>query len=193
MPVGGDFYRIESARLDVRAEVSALFGGNVLELDLQKMDFANLDQGQQLSILYKYGDKEAVAEAFTPTPEVRQTLAASQTGELPIAIQQRALIHIAPDPREFADRTLHCGLHCFFLDRAGGLCLARSSRVNADTHTLGRYGYCIADQSRCGNADSRRLFTYRFECRFLRNVPVLDGVYGAVFCDGSIFLAGDAW
>jgi hypothetical protein len=90
------FFRIESARLDARAEVSALVRGNVLELNLQKMDFANRDQGQQFSILYQYGDKEVVAEALTPTPEVRQTLAASQTGELPIAIQQRALIPIAP-------------------------------------------------------------------------------------------------
>ncbi len=87
------FHRFESQRVDVRADVAALVAGNALDLNLADSRLAPPASGPvQLTILYQYGDKEQVAEAYTPTPEAQAVLAREQAlvGTLPEA--QRAVL-----------------------------------------------------------------------------------------------------
>ncbi|CAN7325143.1 MFS transporter [Massilia sp. LjRoot122] len=64
------FHRFEAQRVDVRTEVAALVRGNALDLDVRAARFAQSAAGPvQLTILYQYGDKQQLAEAYTSTPE----------------------------------------------------------------------------------------------------------------------------
>jgi MFS family permease len=60
------FYRFESQRLDVRPQVEALVRDNRLDFNLADVGWAGTG-AVQLSILYQYGERQQVAEAFTPT------------------------------------------------------------------------------------------------------------------------------
>jgi MFS family permease len=85
------FHRFESQRVDVRAEVAALVRGNALDLNLRDARFAQSTTGPvQLTILYQYGDKQQVAEAYTPTPEAQAVLAREQALVRSLPQEQRA-------------------------------------------------------------------------------------------------------
>lgn len=87
------FYRFESQRVDVRAEVTALVQGNALDLNLQDARFAQSATGPvQLTILYQYGEKQQVAEAYTPNPEAQAVLAREQALVRTLPEDQRALL-----------------------------------------------------------------------------------------------------
>ncbi|MBQ5940854.1 MFS transporter [Massilia sp. AB1] len=87
------FHRFESQRVDVRTEVAALVRGNALDLNLLDARFAQSAAGPvQLTVLYQYGDKEQVAEAYTPTPEAQAVLAREQALVRTLPDDQRALL-----------------------------------------------------------------------------------------------------
>ena len=87
------FHRFESQRVDVRADVAALVRGNALELNLAQARLAPPASGPvQLTILYQYGDKEGVAEAYTPTPEAQAVLASEQALLATLPEAQRAVL-----------------------------------------------------------------------------------------------------
>jgi len=87
------FHRFESQRVDVRAEVAAQVRGNALDLDLAGAGFAKSASGPvQLTVLYRVGDKEQVAEAYTPTPEAQAVLAREQALARTLTEDQRALL-----------------------------------------------------------------------------------------------------
>ncbi|MHA4871826.1 MFS transporter [Duganella sp. PWIR1] len=92
--LAGLFYRFESQRVDVRADVAALVKDNRLDFNLADSRWAG--QGAvQLSILYQYGDHQQVAEAYTPTEASQAVLkrAADVTQALPA--DQRTLLEQA--------------------------------------------------------------------------------------------------
>jgi sugar porter (SP) family MFS transporter len=78
--LSGLFYTIESRRTDVVAQVSTMIQDNRLNIDMAQAHFDNASPGEplQISILYNYGDKQQVAEAFMPTAEAQSTLAKAQ-------------------------------------------------------------------------------------------------------------------
>jgi len=89
------FHRFESQRVDVRADVTALVQGNALDLNLTQARFAGAAAGAgpvQLTVLYQYGDKQQVAEAYTPTPEAQAVLAREQALVQTLTGAQRALL-----------------------------------------------------------------------------------------------------
>ena len=87
------FHRFESQRVDVRAEVAALVRGNALDLNLLDARFAQSAAGPvQLTVLYQYGDKQQVAEAYTPTPQAQAVLAREQALVRTLPDDQRALL-----------------------------------------------------------------------------------------------------
>lgn len=87
------FHRFESQRVDVRAEVAAQVRGNALDLNLADAGFAKSASGPvQLTVLYRVGDKEQVAEAYTPTPEAQAVLAREQALARTLSDDQRALL-----------------------------------------------------------------------------------------------------
>lgn len=83
------FYRFESRQMDVRGDIAAMVRGDSLFLDLDKARFSGLDQESgvplQLSILYRQGDKQGLAEAFMPTVETAAALAGRQLVHIPQA------------------------------------------------------------------------------------------------------------
>ncbi|MEW6760553.1 MAG: MFS transporter [Pseudomonadota bacterium] len=90
------FHRFESQRVDVRADVAALVAGNALGLNLADARLAPPASGPvQLTILYQYGDKEQVAEAYTPTPEAQAVLAREQALVSTLPEAQRAVLALA--------------------------------------------------------------------------------------------------
>jgi SP family myo-inositol transporter-like MFS transporter 13 len=112
------FFRIESQRSDVRAQVAGLVVDGKLEFDLSHASFAQgASEPLQISILYSYGSKQQVAQAFMPTAASRAVLeraaAAAPVDGAPPGIAHelqenakriRALqtIHLAPDPLDVA-------------------------------------------------------------------------------------------
>ena len=91
------FHRFESQRADVRAEVAALVRGNALDLNLHdallKSRLTPSAAGPvQLTVLYQYGDKQQVAEAYTPTPEAQAVLEREQALVRTLPEDQRALL-----------------------------------------------------------------------------------------------------
>ncbi|GAB3385140.1 hypothetical protein GCM10027317_34220 [Massilia agri] len=87
------FHRFESQRVDVRADVAALVAGNALDLNLADSRLAPPASGPvQLTILYQYGDKEQVAEAYTPTPKAQAVLAREQALVSALPEAQRAVL-----------------------------------------------------------------------------------------------------
>jgi MFS family permease len=70
------FHRFESQRTDVRAQVAALVRGNALDANLVQAGLAGpAGAGPvQLTILYQYGERQQVAEAYTPTAEAQAVL-----------------------------------------------------------------------------------------------------------------------
>jgi len=87
------FHRFESQRVDVRAEVAALVRDNALDLNLADARFVQPGAGPtQLTVLYQYGDKQQVAEAYTPTPEAQAVLAREQALMATLPDDQRALL-----------------------------------------------------------------------------------------------------
>jgi MFS family permease len=85
------FYNTESKRTDVAAELSKMVVENKLSFDMTKHKFGNvnLNETLQISILYNYGDKQQVAEAFMPTGESQQILskASAILNTIPLADQ----------------------------------------------------------------------------------------------------------
>ncbi len=79
--LAGVFYSVESKRVNVEPEVVAMVKDNKLELDVTKAKFASQTSGDpvQISILYSYGNKQAVAAAFMPTPESQKVLDDAKT------------------------------------------------------------------------------------------------------------------
>ncbi len=73
------FYSVESKRLPVEKEVSAMIKDNNLQFDITKVKFAGQASGEpiQISILANYGTKQQVYTAFMPTAESSKTLNAS--------------------------------------------------------------------------------------------------------------------
>ena len=98
------FYRVESQRVDVRADVAALAHDGRLDLDLAQAAFARAPDGQarQLSILYIAGGKQRVAEAFMPTPQADAVLAQANAVEAALPEASRALLAQASRAREAA-------------------------------------------------------------------------------------------
>lgn len=98
------FYRVESQRVDVRADVAALVQDGRLDLDLAQAGFARAPGGQarQLSILYNAGGKQHVAEAFMPTPQAEAVLAQAGAIETGLPDAARALLAQASRAREAA-------------------------------------------------------------------------------------------
>lgn len=78
--LSGLFYNIESKRSDIEPAVSAMVVDNKLAFDMGQTQFihAQSDEPLQISILYSYGDKQRVAEAFMPTQQSQQTLEAAR-------------------------------------------------------------------------------------------------------------------
>jgi hypothetical protein len=73
--LAGIFYNVESKRTDVRAELASMVRDNRLSFDLGQAGFArSSSEPLQVSILYRYGDKQQVAEAFMPTAESQRVL-----------------------------------------------------------------------------------------------------------------------
>ncbi|SHM78181.1 Sugar transporter [Duganella sacchari] len=88
------FYRFESQRVDVRADVAALVKDNRLDFNLADARWAG--QGAvQLSILYQYGDHQQVAEAYTPTDASLAVLARARSELQALPAAQRALLEQA--------------------------------------------------------------------------------------------------
>jgi SP family myo-inositol transporter-like MFS transporter 13 len=99
------FYSVESKRTDVRIEVASMVRDGKLDLDLATLPGVQAGQPTQLAILYSYGDKQQVAEAYTPTQEAREALAAADRLEAGLPADQRA--SLAPGaPKEQAQKTL---------------------------------------------------------------------------------------
>lgn len=87
------FHRFESQRVDVRAEVTALVRDNALDLNLADARLALSASGPvQLTILYQYGAKQQVAEAYTATAEAQAALAREQALLRTLPQDQRALL-----------------------------------------------------------------------------------------------------
>jgi MFS family permease len=87
------FHRFESQRVDVRAEVAAQVADNALDLNLADARFVQPGAGPvQLTVLYQYGDKQQVAEAYTPTPDAQAVLAREQALVATLPEDQRALL-----------------------------------------------------------------------------------------------------
>jgi SP family myo-inositol transporter-like MFS transporter 13 len=87
------FHRFEAQRVDVRAEVAALVRADALELNLPDAAFARSAAAPvQLTILYQVGDKQQVAEAYTPTPAAQAVLAREQALVRTLPDEQRALL-----------------------------------------------------------------------------------------------------
>lgn len=88
------FYRFESQRVDVRAQVATLVKDNRLDFNLADAGWAG-GGAVQLSILYQYGDHQQVAEAYTPTEASQAVLkhAADVVRALPAG--QRTLLEQA--------------------------------------------------------------------------------------------------
>jgi MFS family permease len=87
------FYRFESQRIDVRADVAAMVRGNALDLNLSDSRLAGPAAGPvQLTILYQVGDRQHVAEAYTPTPEAQAVLAREQALVRTLPEHQRAVL-----------------------------------------------------------------------------------------------------
>jgi SP family myo-inositol transporter-like MFS transporter 13 len=73
--LAGIFYSVESKRTDVRAPLAAMVQDNKLAFDLGSAAFARgAAEPLQVSILYQYGARQAVAEAFMPTAEALAAL-----------------------------------------------------------------------------------------------------------------------
>lgn len=90
------FHRFESQRVDVRAEVAALSRDNALDLNLAESRLAQPAAGPvQLTILYQYGAKQQVAEAYTATPEAQSVLAREQALLRTLPQNQRVLLEHA--------------------------------------------------------------------------------------------------
>ncbi|MGI4717937.1 MAG: MFS transporter [Janthinobacterium lividum] len=87
------FHRFESQRVDVRTEVAGLVRGNALDLNLLDARFARPAGGPvQLTVLYQYGDKQQVAEAYTPTAQAQAVLAREGALVRTLPDDQRALL-----------------------------------------------------------------------------------------------------
>ena len=85
------FYRFESQRVDVRAQVAAMVKDNRLDFDLASAPWAG--QGAvQLSLLVQYGARQQVVEAYTPTAAARDVLAREAVVLQTLAPHQRALL-----------------------------------------------------------------------------------------------------
>lgn len=85
------FYRFESQRVDVRAQVAAMVNDNRLDFDLAAAPWAG--QGAvQLSLLVQYGDRQQVVEAYTPTAAARDVLAHEATVLQTLPPDQRTLL-----------------------------------------------------------------------------------------------------
>ena len=85
------FYRFESQRVDVRAQVAAMVNHNRLDFDLAAAPWAG--QGAvQLSLLVQYGDRQQVVEAYTPTAAARDVLAHEATVLQTLPPDQRTLL-----------------------------------------------------------------------------------------------------
>jgi hypothetical protein len=92
--LAGLFYRFESQRVDVRAEVAALVKDNRVDFNLADAGWAG--QGAvQLSILYQYGDRQQVAEAYTPTEASQAVLKRADEVVRALPAAQAALLEQA--------------------------------------------------------------------------------------------------
>ena len=87
------FYNIESKRTDVAAEITSMIKDNKLEFDMAQTKFVNAASDPlQISILYSYGDRQQVVEAFMPTPESQKTLDAAKAVLAGLSVADQSLV-----------------------------------------------------------------------------------------------------
>jgi SP family myo-inositol transporter-like MFS transporter 13 len=88
------FHGFEAQRRDVRIELAAQMHGNRIDFNLADAPWAGTGPAQ-LSVLYQYGERQQVAEAYTPTAGAQAVLerAAAVAAGLPPA--ERALVQTA--------------------------------------------------------------------------------------------------
>lgn len=102
------FYRFESHQVDVRADISALVHNDSLVLDLEDVQSPALsapaEAPLQVSILYNLGDKQHLAEAFTPTADMRAALKRAKAIEAGLTPEVRAALAV---PGQAARDALH--------------------------------------------------------------------------------------
>jgi SP family myo-inositol transporter-like MFS transporter 13 len=110
------FYNVESKRTDVRSQLQAMVKDDKLAFDVARTGFASAAaEPLQVSILYQYGDKQQVAEAFMPNAEaqaalqkeklIKSALAAADLKALEQAeeLKQRGLATLSKDERALVD------------------------------------------------------------------------------------------
>jgi SP family myo-inositol transporter-like MFS transporter 13 len=110
------FYNVESKRTDVRSQLQAMVKDDKLAFDVARTGFAGTAaEPLQVSILYQYGDKQQVAEAFMPNAEAQAALRKEKLikSALPAAdlkaleqaeeLKQRGLASLSKDERALVD------------------------------------------------------------------------------------------
>ena len=120
-----NFYKVESHQLDVRVQVERMVRQDALSLDLAASNFPGVavaDAGQ-ISILYAYGEKQNVAEAFAGAGRIiRIARPAGESGTAPLRILRA---RIGPVPGQFNGllAALCIGAFVAFFSVGPGVCV----------------------------------------------------------------------
>jgi MFS transporter, SP family, solute carrier family 2 (myo-inositol transporter), member 13 len=95
------FYSVESKRLPVEKEVTAMIKNNCLDLNITKAKFANQPAGEplQISVLANYGTEQQVFTAFMPTAESQTVLDSADAILGKLSASDRALLDEARELR----------------------------------------------------------------------------------------------
>lgn len=94
--LAGIFFNVESKRSDVQVELTRLVKDDRLDVDLTDSAFARAaGEPLQVSILYHYGDKQQVAQAFMPTAESQRVLDKESAVKSSLPAQDRTTIEQA--------------------------------------------------------------------------------------------------
>jgi SP family myo-inositol transporter-like MFS transporter 13 len=88
------FYRFESLQVDVGAQVAALVRDNRLDFNLAGERWAGAG-ATQISILYAYGDRQQVAQAYTPSTASQAVLARAAGVVQALPVSQRVVLEQA--------------------------------------------------------------------------------------------------
>ena len=88
------FYSVESKRLPVEKEVTAMIKNNCLDLNITKAKFANQHAGEpiQISVLANYGTEQQVFTAFMPTAESQTVLDSADAIVGKLSVTDRSLL-----------------------------------------------------------------------------------------------------
>jgi MFS transporter, SP family, solute carrier family 2 (myo-inositol transporter), member 13 len=191
---GFAFLEFESKRVDVREKVQAAVsdGGLTLPVNQATLGPAVGGRPMALTVFYSYdgGDKVETVRSDDPDP-VLKIAPDPKAPNTPLLIKRARYGPVPTEGTGWLVSGVLVPLHCVFFGRTGRCRLARSFRVDADSHPFDRHGLRAGAESGCRDRHRSCVPADGWSLWVFRDVLLLGRLHSYFLCYRGVLPAGN--